>query len=74
MTDDEHKICALETEIAVLKQKSDDDDKALSLARDINSAQLLAASAHWRSNVALLLSGAVIVLMLIWLAIAHYKG
>jgi hypothetical protein len=67
MTEDEHKVCDLEMQIAVLKQKSEDDDKALTLARDINSAQLVAASAHWRSNMALILTGVVIVVMLITL-------
>jgi hypothetical protein len=65
MTDDEKKICELEKQLAILEQKSKDDDKALTLARDINSAQLLAASAHMRSNIALVLTGVGILLALV---------
>lgn len=36
---DEHKICELELQLAVLRQKSTDDDKALLLAERVNTAR-----------------------------------
>lgn len=48
MTDDEHKVCDLELKIAVLQQKSADDDKALVVAK-------AATSALWAATVALLI-------------------
>lgn len=48
MNDDEHKICALEKQVAVLDQKSKDDDKALVLAKSVSSAL-------WAAIIALLI-------------------
>lgn len=56
---DEHTICTLRIELAELKQKSKDDDKALILAKDV-------ASAKWTSILALVSS-------LIALAAALFK-
>lgn len=48
MTPEEGKICELERHIAVLNQKSTDDDKALVLAKT-------ASSALWTATIALIL-------------------
>ena len=47
-SDDVHSICALDKSIAVLKQKSVDDDKALIIAKDV-------ASARWTAIIAILI-------------------
>jgi hypothetical protein len=47
--ENERKICDLEITVAKLKQKSDDDDKALVLAKDV-------AAARWTAVIALLLA------------------
>jgi hypothetical protein len=49
MTDDEHKVCDLEKQVAVLKQQALDAATALVLARDVSSAR-------WASGIAVIFS------------------
>lgn len=59
MTDDEHKVCDLEKQIAVLTQRAADAATALVLAREVSSAR-------WASAIAVLIS-------LVGLAISFFK-
>lgn len=70
--DDPHRICELEKEIVRLQTKSDGDDKALVLARDIADAQTKAMEAQYkadtakdRSNVSIVISVIVMLLLLL---------
>lgn len=45
MSDDIHRFCELEKEVARLRQKSEDDDKALVLAEKLNAARWMAGLA-----------------------------
>jgi hypothetical protein len=49
VTEDAHRVCELEKNVAVLKQKAEDAAVALVLARDL-------AAARWASIVAVIVS------------------
>jgi hypothetical protein len=53
-----HDMCQLKLELAVQKQKSDDEQKALVLAKDV-------ASAKWASITAILIGLANLAIMLL---------
>jgi hypothetical protein len=57
-SDDIHALCALDKSVAVLKQKSIDDDKALIIAKDV-------ASARWTAIIAVLVGLINFVIMLL---------
>jgi hypothetical protein len=57
VTPEEHRVCNLEQQIAVLKQKSEDDDKALILAKAVSSAL-------WTAGIALILGLASLLIQL----------
>lgn len=61
-----HDVCNLKAELAALRQKSQDDDKALILADKIASTDQTAKAAKWLGYIAVL--G-----MLINIAIAFWK-